>query len=124
MDLSENLQLLRKKQGISQEKLAEKFQLSRQAITKWESGDSFPSIENLILLADLYHVSLDELVGRKPIDKYEKFQEYLKEFKAEDVAMGEDDDISAVVHRYLVFTKRIGISDNDILEGLKEVFLK
>lgn len=46
--LAENLQLLRKENGWSQEELAEKCQVSRQAIAKWESGESVPVLEKLI----------------------------------------------------------------------------
>ena len=60
MKLADNLQIQRKKMGFSQEELAEKCQISRQAIAKWESGESVPTIEKLIFLADLYDLTLDE----------------------------------------------------------------
>ncbi|HCC04388.1 MAG TPA: transcriptional regulator, partial [Clostridiales bacterium] len=47
MKFNENLKYLRKQAGLTQEQLAEKLNVSRQAITKWESGQSFPDIENL-----------------------------------------------------------------------------
>ena len=65
MKLAGNLQINRRRMGLSQEELAEKCQISRQAIAKWESGESVPTIEKLIFLADFYKVTLDELVGRK-----------------------------------------------------------
>jgi len=54
---------LRKQQGMSQEQLAEAMDVSRQAISKWERGESSPDTDNLIALAEIYGISLDELVG-------------------------------------------------------------
>ena len=99
MMLAENLQILRKQNGLSQEELAEKCQVSIQAIAKWESGESVPTIEKLIYLAGLYEVTLDELVGRIVIDKYAKAMEYIKEFAADDIPTVDEDDISAFTYR-------------------------
>ena len=63
MTLSKKLQKLRRKNGYSQEELAEKLGVSRQAVSKWERGDSFPDTNNLIAVAALYNVSVDELAG-------------------------------------------------------------
>lgn len=52
---------LRKKNGLSQEELADKLGISRQAISKWERAEASPDTDNLILLAKLYGVTLDEL---------------------------------------------------------------
>lgn len=51
--------------GLSQNELAQKIQLTRQTISKWENDRSLPNIMDLIFLADLYQVSLDQLVGRE-----------------------------------------------------------
>lgn len=59
--LSDNLQTLRKLNRLTQEEVAEKVGVSRQALAKWESGETIPDIERCKLLADLYNVSLDEL---------------------------------------------------------------
>ncbi len=123
MMLAENLQILRKQNGFSQEELAEKCQVSRQAIAKWESGESVPTIEKLIYLAGLYEVTLDELVGRIVIDKYAKVKEYIKEFAANDIPTDDEDDISAIVRRYLLFVNRMGLTGEQSLEGLQEIFL-
>ena len=61
MTLGERISDLRKKAGFSQEKLAELVGVSRQAVTKWESGNANPDTENLIRLAEIFGVSLDEL---------------------------------------------------------------
>lgn len=57
---------LRKENGYSQEALAEKLGLSRQAVSKWERGESSPDTDTLIELAKLYSVSLDELIDHIP----------------------------------------------------------
>lgn len=57
-----SLRLFRQKYGYTQEQIAEKLGVSRQAVAKWERGDSLPDIENVIALADLYDVSVDSLV--------------------------------------------------------------
>lgn len=54
---------LRKKTGMSQDELAEKIGVSRQTISKWERGEALPDTENLIALAKLYNVSLDDIVN-------------------------------------------------------------
>lgn len=62
MKFQDKLQVLRKEKGISQEKLAEKIGVSRQAVAKWEVGQSYPDMVNLILLSDLFRTSIDRLV--------------------------------------------------------------
>lgn len=57
-----NLKLYRKQSGMTQEQVAEKLGVSRQAVAKWESGESLPDIENIIALSDLYGTSVDFLV--------------------------------------------------------------
>ena len=61
MSLGEKILDLRKKEGFSQEKLAELIGVSRQAVTKWENGNANPDTENLIRIAEIFNVSLDEL---------------------------------------------------------------
>lgn len=62
MKLSEKIQQLRIKKGFTQEQLAELCDVSRQAVSKWESGTICPEIEKLILLSNLFNVSVDVLV--------------------------------------------------------------
>ncbi len=57
-----NLKLLRKQYGFTQETVAEKLGVSRQAVAKWERGECLPDIENVIALADMYEVTVDALV--------------------------------------------------------------
>lgn len=69
LQLGTRLADLRKRNGFSQEALAEKMGVSRQAISKWERGESAPDTDTLIELAALYSVSLDALVGNKSADE-------------------------------------------------------
>lgn len=62
MIFSEKLVILRKNKGITQEALAEKINVSRQAVAKWESGQAYPDISNLIQISDLMNVTVDYLV--------------------------------------------------------------
>ncbi len=64
----ERLTKYRKKYGYSQEALAEKLGVSRQAISKWETGESAPDTDNLIALAKLYNVKIDDLLNVDPED--------------------------------------------------------
>ena len=61
--ISTNLQMLRKINKFTQEEVAEKINVSRQAVAKWENGDSLPDINNCIALAQLYDVTVDNLVN-------------------------------------------------------------
>ena len=73
MELADQIALLRKKSGLSQEELGEKIGVSRQAVSKWESGKAVPELENLKELSRIFGVSLSELLqleenaqGEKP----------------------------------------------------------
>ena len=63
MTLGENLQGLRRAKGLSQDEVAQKLFVSRQTISKWELDKAEPGVENLKALADLYGVTVDQLVG-------------------------------------------------------------
>ena len=62
MTLAEKLYTLRKKAGLSQEQLAEQLNVSRQAISKWESGQSVPESDKLVSVSNYFSVSLDYLL--------------------------------------------------------------
>ncbi len=62
IEIANRLVNLRKEKGFSQEQLAEKIGVSRQAVSKWERSEASPDTDNLIMLARLYEVSLDELL--------------------------------------------------------------
>ena len=65
MTFAQKLKEMRTRAGMSQEKLAERVGVSRQAITKWETDKGAPDMDNLMALSDLFGVSADELLGRE-----------------------------------------------------------
>lgn len=123
MKLEENIQRFRRRINLSQEELAEKCQVSRQAVTKWETGESIPSLDKIIMLAEPFEISIDELVGRVEKNSYSRLMDLVKQFAVEDIPEDEDDDISAIVSRYLLFTQKMNMDATDALNGLQEIFL-
>ena len=67
MEFNEKLQILRKNENLTQEELAEKLFVSRTAISKWESGRGYPSIDSLKIIAKHFNVTVDELIGSEEI---------------------------------------------------------
>ena len=67
MEFNEKLQELRKREGMTQEELASRLYVSRTAISKWESGRGYPSIESLKAISRLFSVSIDELLSSDDI---------------------------------------------------------
>ena len=65
MKFNEKIKELRKKKGLTQEELAIELNVSRQAVTKWETGEGVPDIENLKNIGIFFHVSVDYLIGNK-----------------------------------------------------------
>lgn len=82
--LGNKLYELRKQAGLSQEAFAEKLGVSRQAVSKWECGASMPDTDNLITIANLYNISLDELIGRPAPAKADEAQDEEDEDDKED----------------------------------------
>ena len=69
MKFNEKLLKIRKERGLSQEELGMELQVSRQTISKWEAGQSYPDFTRLVMLSDFFDMTLDELV--KDIDVQE-----------------------------------------------------
>lgn len=67
VNLSEKIKELRKQYNLSQEQLAGKIGVSRQAITKWETGGGLPDIENILSIAALFNTSVDELLSAEKL---------------------------------------------------------
>lgn len=95
MSFAEKLKTIRKQAGMSQEKLAEKLGVSRQAVTKWESDTGIPDLENIMAISALFDISIDELLGREKAEKkqmdylYESITEYdIDEPKRYDMKLG------------------------------------
>lgn len=68
MKFGDNLRNLRKSKKLSQEKLAEKVGVSRQSISKWECGESYPEMDNILTLCNIFHCKLNDLVHESITD--------------------------------------------------------
>ncbi|MCR1899691.1 helix-turn-helix domain-containing protein [Irregularibacter muris] len=135
MNFSERLRLLRKEKGLSQEKLAELLNVSRQSVSKWESGQSYPEIDKLITLSDLFKITLDDLIkGKKSEDiagvddeKEEPLQQIMEE-KEEEISQQIIQDNDEGIDEYLmlggfVIGIAIGLITDNIILGTVGGFL-
>ena len=78
MNLGTTIKKLRIQLGKTQEQLAEYLNVSVSAVSQWESGKTVPDVSTLVVMADFFDVSLDELFGRTPADKEKQIKEYEK----------------------------------------------
>ena len=113
IEIANRLVKLRKEKGLSQEELADKLGLSRQAVSKWERAEASPDTDNLICLAKLYGVSLDELLTSDDdietiVNEQVKKDETEKETKEDK---DEDSTIEFEGNDEKGHTKRIVIND-------------
>lgn len=102
IELANRLTELRKNKGLSQEELADMLHVSRQAISKWERGEASPDTDNLIELAKIYGVSLDELVG---LSSPEKEDEKKEEVSLEGIHLVDDEGNEVHIHEKHVYLK-------------------
>lgn len=118
MDYGEKLYKLRKQKSLTQETVANELNVSRQSVSLWETNQSSPSIENLIALANLYQVSLDEIVVAKDLKDYKDEPMYSSTSKLDRAAISRSLDkgkyetatlILGIVGVLFVFIDYIGI---------------
>ncbi len=126
MNFANKLKKLRKDAGFSQEKLAEKIGVSRQAVTKWETENGIPDIENIINISKLFDISIDDLLLDEKIKKvdteylFESISEYdIDELKRFDIKLG--DAKSVFVNGYDGEKLYVKIASN-AFEQIKENF--
>lgn len=72
MSFADNLKQIRKDKNLSQDELAELLEISRQAVSKWEQGASFPEVEKLLLLSSKLNISLDNLMSTEIVQESSK----------------------------------------------------
>lgn len=72
MKFGENLQKLRKEKRISQEQLAEQLGVTRQSVSKWESGNSYPEMDKIVAICNLFHCDMDVLINKDITEEREK----------------------------------------------------
>ena len=84
MGFAENLQFMRQKKGYTQEQIAEQLQVSRQSVSKWESGGSFPEMDKLLQLSGLFQCSMDVLVQGDArasyVEEHEEYDKHMNEY--------------------------------------------
>lgn len=98
IEIADRLIQLRKKHGLSQEELADKLGLSRQAVSKWERAEASPDTDNLICLAKLYGVSLDELISTdEDVETIVKEQVKREEPEKDQVRLTDDESQTLVI---------------------------
>ena len=108
MEFNEKLQTLRKQKGLTQEELAEILFVSRTAVSKWESGRGYPSIDSLKAIAKFFSVTIDELLSNDEILTIAEEETKTKESHLRDLVFGML-DISAAMFFILPF---FGQSEN------------
>ncbi len=84
--LSEKIINLRKSRGWSQEELAEKLDVSRQSVSKWESGVSNPELDKIVAMSTLFGVSTDYLLKDSATEEKEPIREFIREEEDEEIA--------------------------------------
>ena len=122
MGFAEKIYALRTQAGMSQASLAETLQVSRQTVSKWELGTSYPEIEKLLAISELFHVTTDFLLKDQPAS-----QEDVRMDRLVLRFLGYAQDMDSI-SRDLVDIMRDGIIDddektrmNDIVKTLNEV---
>ena len=122
MEFNEKLQLLRKQKGITQEELASSLYVSRTAVSKWESGRGYPSIDSLKNIAQYFSVTVDELLsGDEILTIAEKEKKEKKKFSTSFVFALLD--ISVVTFFFFPFfaERKNGVINEVALLSLNEV---
>ena len=116
IEIADRLVKLRKKYGYSQEELADKLGLSRQAVSKWERAEASPDTDNLICLAKLYGVSLDELLATDE-DLDTIVEEQVKDNKEDTPAQEENKKVEIKDDEVILFSKsgkKVTINDDGV----------
>ena len=78
MNLGERIYQLRNERNLSQGDLADRLEVSRQSVSKWENNMAVPDLDKLIKLCDIFEISLDELTGREKIERNSAEPDYIK----------------------------------------------
>ena len=119
MEFNEKLQELRKQKGLTQEELSEKLYVSRTAISKWESGRGYPSIESLKAIAKFFSLTLDELLSTSEILTIAEEENKQKENTYRDLIYGLL-DLSSVLLLFLPFFAE---NNNGIIQSISLIAL-
>ena len=119
MEFNEKLQELRRQNGLTQDELADKLFVSRTAVSKWESGRGYPNIESLKALANLFGVTIDELLSGEELLTISQEDSKKKERHFRDLVFGLLDIGTAM----LVFLPFFGQKADAMIQGVSLLFL-
>ena len=108
MEFNEKLQELRRKKGLTQDELAEKLYVSRTAVSKWESGRGYPSIESLKIMSKFFSVTVDELLSSDEIITIAEEDGIKRENRIRNLIFGLLDICVAMLLFLPFFASRIG----------------
>lgn len=108
MEFNKKLQELRKQKGLTQEALAEKLYVSRTAISKWESGRGYPSIDSLKAIAQFFSITVDELLSTDEILEIAHNGQKKTEKRYRDLVFGLVDICAALLIFLPLFASRTG----------------
>ena len=114
MCIGKQITSLRNASNITQEELAEKVGVSRQAVTKWELDESTPTLSKIIALADVFGVSIDKLVGHEET-LYDRVKNIV--CKNSNIAAN-DDNISSFIHKFIQYCEANNMAADQIVEGI------
>ncbi len=106
MELNEKLQQLRKQRGLTQEELAEMLYVSRTAISKWESGRGYPSIDSLKAISKLFAISIDDLLSSEELMSIAETDQKEKTKTMRDLIFGALDCMAAMMFFLPFFGER------------------
>jgi transcriptional regulator with XRE-family HTH domain len=106
MELSKKLQQLRKEKGLTQEQLAEKIFVSRTAISKWESGRGYPSLDYIKSISKLFEISIDDLLSGEELIKVAESDSREKTGRLRSVMFGIIDCMAALLLFLPFFSKK------------------
>lgn len=129
MFFNEKLKMLRKESNLTQEELAERLNVSRQAITKWESGDGTPDIENLKQISILFNTTIDELIKENKIVTVESKVQYsyvqeldIDHTKHFDINICKINDLNIIANNEETVKVEILSNEEDLSESLSVEF--
>ena len=120
MDFCKKLQELRKKKGLTQEELAEALYVSRAAVSKWESGRGYPSIDSIKELAKFFSVTVDELLSSDEVLNLAEEDTKKKETRFRSIVFGLL-DVSVMM---LFFIPFFGQKAEEMVQGVSLLSLK
>ncbi|QQK08965.1 helix-turn-helix transcriptional regulator [Miniphocaeibacter halophilus] len=123
MEIGKSLKEKRTELNLTQEEVAKEIMVSRQTISNWENGKSYPDIENLVLLSQLYNISLDGLL-KNNIEETKKLQESMEDEVRRSTTFS-NLIIFSVLAMAVLITGLIGGKDNmiDFLDYFSEIFV-